>query len=296
MATFKQLIDSTLLYVDGFTTVQDQATYLTEAADADDLVLKVADTSALSRGIVEIEDEVIQVDAVDQLSYSLQVPPYGRGFRGTVATAHPAGTRVVSSPMFPRFLVKQSLNDAIQAVYPDLFGIGSVEFAYTAAVSTYQLPVGAQDVLQVSWQTIGPSKEWQPIRRFRVDKHADPQSFTSGVSVSLYDMIVPGRTVRIVYTMQPQALSANTDLFSATGLPPSCEDLIRIGAAYRLVPFFDSAHLAGQSAEADFSANNRPIGGASQLGKYLLQLYQIRLAEETKKLQTLFPVRSHYTR
>lgn len=297
MPTFDQLTDSTMLYLHGFSTVQDQSTYLTQPATNADTTLTVADTSAMSRGLVEVGDELIMVDSVDGVSLTLTIPPYGRGFRGTAAASHASGTRVVSAPMFPRKTVKDALNDAIQAVYPELFGVGETTFTFTSAVSTYALPAGAVDVLQVSWQTVGPSKEWLPVRRYRVDRHAADAAFATGVSVSLYDAIVPGRTVKIVYTKTPTPLSAAGDDFVATtGLPASCEDVVRIGAAYRLVPFFDAGHLSGMSAEADFSANMRPVGGSSTLGRYLLQMYQVRLAEETKRLQVLYPNRSHYTR
>jgi hypothetical protein len=39
----------------------------------------------------------------------------------------------------------------------------------------------------------------------------------------------------------------------------------------------------------------RPVGAAATLGKTLLQLYRIRLEEETGKQQSIYPVRSHYT-
>jgi hypothetical protein len=82
---------------------------------------------------------------------------------------------------------------------------------------------------------------------------------------------------------------------TVTGLPASMEDVIRLGAAYRLVPFLDSPHLSGLTAEADLSSNMRPVGAAATLGKTLLQLYRIRLEEETGKQQSIYPVRSHYT-
>jgi hypothetical protein len=153
------------------------------------------------------------------------------------------------------------------------------------------------DVLQVSWQSIGPSREWFPIRRWRVDKHANTTAFASGATLSLYERIVPGRTVQVVYTKQPSVLSAGSDDFTdVTGLPASSEDVIRLGAAYRMVPFFDSPHLSGMSAEADFAANQRPVGASAQLGRFLLQQYQVRLTEEARRLQSIYPVRSHYTR
>lgn len=297
MASFDQLVDATMLYLHGFATVQDQSTHLTESVTADATTLKVADATALSRGLVEIGDELVWVDTVDSVSLNMQVPPYGRGFRGSTAAVHAAGTRVVSAPMFPRSMVKDAINEAIRAVYPDLFGVASTTFSFTPAVSTYALPAGAYQVLSVSWQSIGPSKEWLPVRRYRVDTNADTTAFPTGSTLSVYDSIVPGRTVRVVYAKQPTALSAADDDFvSVTGLPASSEDVIRLGAAYRMVPFMDVAHLSGMSAEADFSANMRPVGGAADAGRYLLQLYQVRLQEETRRLQALYADRSYYTR
>jgi hypothetical protein len=297
MSTFDQLTDSTLLYLYGFTTLQDQATYLTSQASASALTLNVADATTISRGVLEIGDELIWADSVDTSALTATIPPYGRGYRGTTATTHASGTRVVSSPLFPRHLVKQAINESIRAVFPDLMGLGTSTFTYLPAVSTFSLPAGALDVLQVSWQSIGPSKEWFPIRRWRVDKHANTTAFASGATLSLYERIVPGRTVQVVYTKQPSVLSAGSDDFTTvTGLPASSEDVIRLGAAYRMVPFFDSPHLSGMSAEADFAANQRPVGASAQLGRFLLQQYQVRLTEEARRLQSIYPVRSHYTR
>lgn len=297
MTTFSQMTDQTLMYLQGFTTVQDQATFLTESVSASATTLKVSDTTAMSRGIVEIDTELIFVDNVDTVSQNMLLPPYGRGFRSTTASSHAAGTRVVSSPMFPRFLVKNAINEAVRAMHPEIFSVSETIFNFNPAVSTYPLPAGALDVLQISWSSIGPSREWLPVRRYRVDKHAAVGSFSTGATISLYDAIVPGRQVKVVFTKQPSPMQNDSDVFSTvTGLPDSCEDVIRLGAAYRMTPFFDTAHLSGMSAEADFSANMRPVGNSAQVARFLLQMYQVRFAEETKRLQSIFPNRSHYTR
>jgi hypothetical protein len=194
-------------------------------------------------------------------------------------------------------MVKQAINDAIISVYPELFAVGETTVTFQPAISTYALPAGALDVLQVSWRTTGPSKEWLPVRRLRVDKHAATSVFSTGVTISVYDSIVPGAAMNIVFTKEPSPLVNDSDPFATTtGLPSSCEDLIRFGASYRLTPYFDSAHLSGQSAEADYSGQPRNQNNAASLSRFLLQMYQVRLAEETRGLQNLFPVRSYYTR
>jgi hypothetical protein len=297
VSTFSELTESTLLYLYGYTTLQDQVTHLTADISASATTIPVADATSISRGTLEIGNELIWVDSVDTTSLTATVPPYGRGYRGSTAAVHTAGTRVVSSPLFPRKLVQGAINETIHAVYPDLYGVAETTFTFNPAVTTYALPAGAVQVLGVSWQSIGPSREWLPVRRYRLDKHAATTAFSTGASISIYDAIVAGRTVKVIYSKAPSTLSAESDDYvTVTGLPASSEDVIRLGAAYRMVPFFDSPHLSGMSAEADFAANQRTVGGAAQLGKYLLQMYQVRLTEEARRLQDVFPVRSHYTR
>lgn len=297
MSTFSQMVDQTLMHLHGYTTIQDVATSLSADLSASATTLSISDTTAISRGVIEIGDELLWVDSVNTSTGAITIAPYGRGYRGTEAIAHSTGDRVVSSPLFPRKIVSDSINDAIRSVYPELFAVGETTINYQPSINTYSLPAGALDIIQISWQTTGPSKEWLPVRRMRVDKHAATSVFDTGVSFSIYDHIVPGRPMRIVYTKEPSALVNPSDEFTTTtGLPRSCEDLIRLGASYRLVPFFDSPHLSGSSAEADFSSQQRGVGSSAQLSRYLLQMYQLRLAEEVRGLQHVYPNRSYYTR
>lgn len=296
MATFGGLTDSTLLYLYGFTVQQEQETYLTSNISDSELTLPMADLTAVSRGVIEIGDELIRIDDVNQTGLVAVAPPYGRGYRGTTAAAHTTGTKVVTAPLFPRKLVKDALNQSILSVFPMLAAIGEDTFTYSPAVSTYALPASAQNVLSVMWQSVGPSQEWLPVRRWRVDTAAATSAFPTGATLSVYDGITPGRTIKVVYTKPPTTLSAESDEFSTTGLSASAEDVIRLGAAWRLAPFLDAPHLSGNSAEADFSANMRPVGAAAQFSRTIQQQYQLRLLEESQRQQDLFPVRAHYTR
>lgn len=285
------------MYMNGFSTVQDQSTHLTQSATDSDTTLTVANTNSVSRGLVEIGDELLWVDDVDNIALTLSVPPYGRGFRGSTSAAHSSGTRVISAPLFPRSLVKQAINESIAGVFPDLWAVSTTTIAYTAAKTTYPLPAGVKDILSVTWSTTGPTKEWLPVRRWRLDRNANTTSFANGTSLSVYDAILPGRTLQVVYTTAPTQMTNGSDVFSTvTGLPDSTQDVIRLGAAYRMVPFFDSAHLSGMSAEADVAAQQLRGNQSTQLGRYFTQMYQMRLAEEAQSLQRIYPTRSHYTR
>jgi len=295
MSTFNQLTDATILDLYGYTQLQDQSTHVTGFISDSTGLVPVADAAAVSVGTIEVDDELMWVTDIDRQGLTLSIAPYGRGFRGSTAADHAPGARVISSPMFPRVRVKQALNDAINAVYPDLFAVGVTEFQWNPSRNTYPLNDPALEILSVTHSTVGPSKEWLPCRRYRLDRNANMTEFTSGASISIYERITPGRTVKIVYAKQPTVID-NGDSFSDTGLPPSSEDVIRLGAQYRLIPMVDVPRLSAMSAEADFAAQQRPVGSAATLGRYVLQMYQLRLAEESRRQRALYNDRSHYTR
>jgi hypothetical protein len=293
---FIDVINETQLALTGYTNRQDQATYLTSPLSATATSFVVADGSVLTRGLIEIDDELIWVDSFDRTTNTATIPTYGRGFRDTVATTHTAGARVTISPSFPRSVVRRNINLAIDGVYPDLFGTYYTTFHFQAAVTTYQLPQEAIDILGCSWQTIGPSKEWLPVRHYRVDRMANPTYWNTGKTISIREGIVPGRTVMVTYTKKPTILQYDSDDFaSLTGLPDSAREVIVLGAAYRTAMYLDLGRIPAATAEADAQQGNDPVGSAANIGRVLQQMYQQRLLVEVRRLQEQYPPRTHYT-
>ena len=295
MSTFVNLIDETNLALTGYTNRQDQATFLTADIGSTDTTFTVADGTVLTRGLVEIDDELIWVDSFDRTTNTATIPGYGRGFRDTTATTHSAGTRVTISPSFPRSVFRRNLNLAIDGVYPDLFGIYYTTFTWQAAVTTYQLPNEAIDILGCSWQTIGPSKEWLPVRHYRIDRMANPTTWGTGKTVSIREGIIPGRTVMVTYTKKPTTLTYDSDDFTLTGLSDSAREIIILGAAYRTAMYLDMGRVPAATAEADAQQGNDPIGSAANIGRMLQQMYNQRLLVEVRRLQVQYPPRTHYT-
>jgi len=295
VTTFADIIDETTLSLTGYTNRQDQATYLTAAFTSTALTFTVADGTVLTRGIVEIDEELIWVDSFDRTTNIATIPSYGRGFRNTEPAPHTVGTRVTIAPSFPRSVIRKNINLAIDGVYPDLFGTYYTTFTFQAARTTYTLPQEAIDVIGASWQTIGPSLEWLPIRHYRMDKMANPLTWNSGKTVSIREGIIPGRTVMVTYTRKPSNLQFDTDDFSQTGLPESAREVIILGAAYRTAAYLDMGRVPAATAEADSQQSNDPIGSAANISRYMYQLYQQRLQVEVRRLQEQFPPRTHYT-
>lgn len=296
MTTYNQLVEEVLINLEGFTLRQDRTTYLTSGIDSDDLSLALASGENIGKGVVEIDDELIHLDSVDRTDKSAVISPFGRGYRGTTAASHSANAKVTFSPSFPKVSIKRAINDAIKAVYPNIYGVATTTFTANSAQTTYSLPAAVETVLAVSWDSVGPSGEWIPIRRWRHDPTANSTEYANSNSISIYDGIVPGRTVQVVYTKEPTELSSGSDVFTTvTGLPASCRDVIVYGAAYRMVSFIDPGRLTFTSPEADQNDTTRQFGSGTNTARYLLALYQQRLQEESQKLNGKYPVRVHYT-
>ena len=296
MTTFNEMVEEVLINLEGFTLRQDRTTYLTSGIDSDDLSIALASGDNIGKGILEIDDELLHIDSVDRSDRSAVISPFGRGYRGTTAASHSANAKVTFAPSFPKISVKRAINDTIRAVYPNVYGRASTTFSFNPSVTTYSLPAEAETVLAVSYDTIGPSNEWLPIRRWRHDPTSNTGEYATGNAISIYEPIVPGRTVNVVYSKTPTPLSNANDVFTTvTGLEEVSRDLIIYGAAYRMVSFIDPGRLTFTSPEADQNDQTRQFGSGTNTARYLLALYQQRLQEETNRLHGKYPVRVHYT-
>jgi len=299
MPTFSQMTSEVQSNLQGYSLRQDRITWVATSGgiSATDLNIKIGSADNLAKGIVQIDNELIWVNSFDRQNLTLNVAPgFGRGYQGTTPSPHAENAQVILTPTFPITMIQQAINDTINSLYPKLFQVASTTFTFNAAQIAYPLPDDARDVLYGSWQTPGPSKEWLPINRWRIDRMANVAAFNTNKTVNLYEKIVPGRTVQIYYSTIPSNLTNYNDDFAAvTGLPESSRDVVTLGAAYRLLSYIDTGRINLSSAEADLADTKLPSTAGASASKYIFALYQQRLSEESLKLQDRFPVRLHYT-
>jgi hypothetical protein len=284
----------------GYTLRQDRISNLanTGGITATDLTVQIGSADNLAKGIIEIDDELIWINSFDRTNLTLNViPGFGRGYQGTTPSPHAQNAQVTMTPTFPRVTIKQAINDTINSFYPKLFAVQSTTFTFNAAQVAYPLPDGARDVLFVSWQTVGPSREWLPVNKWRIDRMANVAAFDTTKTVNIYDKIMPGRTVQVYYSVIPNTLTnADDNYATVSGLPESTRDVVTLGAAYRLLSYLDTGRINLTSAEADLADAKLPSSAGASASKYVFALFQQRLGEESVKLQDRFPIRVHYTR
>jgi len=299
MATLKDMVDEVRSNLAGYTMRQDRITYLanTSGISTTSNAITIGSSSNLAKGVIEIDDELIWIDSFDKTSSVLNViPGFGRGFQGTNPAPHAQYAQVTLSPTFPRVNIKQAINDTINSLFPKLWAINSTTFHYNSAKITYALPDDCQEILGVSWETSGSTREWLPVRKWRMDAMANVAAFGSTSTISIYDDIQAGRNVQVWYTTEPNTLESNTEDFAdITGLPESCRDVVTLGASYKLLSYLDAGRINLTSAEADAADSKLPSQAGTNSAKYILALYQQRLNEEAGKLQGKYPVKLHYT-
>ena len=305
--TLTDMINEVSMNLSGYTLTQDRSTYLkssitaTASSVAAPTTLSLGSTDNVGKGIVEIDEELIWVDNYDRVGNTATVAPYGRAYLGTTLAAHAAEAKVTIAPTFPRFTIKRAINDTVNALGSSIFAANTTTITSNAAVAAFRLPatgdsLNIRNVLAVAYQSIGASKEWIPIRSWRLDNNANATAFTSGQTISIYDRVPSGRTIQIVYSTDPDVFTDNAqDFATQTGLPDSCKDLTILGATYRLLTNLDPARASMVSPQADETDSKRPYGSSQSLTKSIYALYSQRLAEEIKKQENKYPIRVHYS-
>lgn len=306
--TFNELVQRVRQQLLGYTRDQASITYLTQPMTATDTTFMVdpETITALSRGLAEIDDEMLLIKKYDRTSGTVTVmgdASSGRGVEATTASTHAVNTIVTSDPRFPKKRIKEAINDTINAVYPDLWVFGQYEFPWISSRYEYPLPVEVEDVYRVTTNTIGPSGVWFPNSSYRFNPQASttpgqvlPTPTPTGKTIQVMrDFVVPGRNVKVIYIKKPNILVNDSDDFATTtGLEERVIDVIMFGAAWRMLPSYDSGRLQQQSIEATERAPLVPSGSATNISKYFYSMYQERLDQERDRLLDLYPRFQHW--
>ena len=292
-ATLGGMVEEVLDQLQGFTASPDQMTSLKASITDTDLTLVVDDSSQISRGFIEIDDELAWVKSVDRSTDTLLLT--WRGRRGTTAASHAAGAVVTFSPTWTRSAIKREINNQLLGVYPSLYGVMAAPLI-TSDATTYQfdLPATAERIVDVRWKQTA-LEGWQRARAWEAE-HSAPSEFAGGRYVSIYDPIPPGSTVQVLYACRPATLSADSDLFITTGLDEGARDVITLGVMSRLARMLDVARLSDQTVQADALDQPRAMGSAANVANDLYRQYLTRLQSEQQALSARYPARYHRTR
>lgn len=296
MATFGQMVEETLSMLRGYVRDQELSTHLTAGINSTATSISVNDATVLSRGRAEIGSELVWIDSVNRSNNTAVIAPYGRGMDGSAAESHSLNERIIFQPLFPRYRVKQAINETIQALSGPLYGIGMTNFTANPVYVTYAMPADANWIIAAEWQSVGPTREWIPLERYHFNRTVNTVVWPTGHTIDIYDSISPGRTISVKYGKDLAALSDESDDFTDTGLMERARDCIILGAAYRLLSSVDMGLIATRAIEANTMDSKITPGAGQNASRFMFQLFQSRLQEERDYLNNEHPIQPHYTR
>lgn len=297
MPTLDAMVEETVGHLRAFSADQSQKTSLTTTMSTVDLTFMAADPDRINGGLVEIDEELVEVSEVDGLSGLVTIYPWARAQQGSVAATHAIGARITVAPRWPYARVKQAINSTLKSLWPDLFAVVVDESNTTSPTTvTYPLPAACRRILDIRWNSPGTPVYWAGVRGWRLDLAADPATYPTGVAVDVPEAMWPGRTLKVTYAAEPTAMtSGSQDFATTTGLPDSVSELVVIGAAADLVVTSDLARTQSFTLEHSARLDTQTSGAAVAAARYLQQLFQVRLAAERDRLQGRYPIRVRRT-
>ena len=299
MKLFGEMVEETSGYLRSFVRDQEISTHLTKAITGAPGAGKivVADAGVVSRGRIQIDDELIWIDKVERSSNSLLVPPYGRGMDGTTPADHEVGKRVIVAPLYPRKFLKDTLNQTIRQIGAQLYGVEQLTLPTNIRDFKYELPGYVRDVLTVMVSNGQRYDEPVYLRDWTFDKSAPLNLSQTGKALYLYDdWWDVNQTLTITVSRDPLTLTWDFQPFSDTFLPKSAEDIPILGAAARLLATADSADIQTRAVEANTLDSKVSASAAQQQSKYLQALFMQRLDEERLRLLNSTNARARYYR
>ena len=279
--TASDLITEIGAQLHGWGSTQDRITPLTNSIGPTDTTFTVdfafGQAVGITPGVIQIDSELLYVTAVDAGTGVVTLANgFGRGFSGTTAASHTAGSMIVSRPKFPRIWLFKQINEILGSLYPDLFAVKTFTGTITSPSNTYTLPGDTpMHVIDAQWQDIVGN--WHRCQSYALDPYDGTFRLGDGLPI--------GRPLRVIYGTQPDLFTAETDNLTVTGLPASCADILTLGVVARQVPGLDISRAQQTSVEqSDRSRVVPPFAGVNA-AKYLEAKLQQRLENEAQALR-----------
>lgn len=289
--TVASLVDEALDTVRGYVRNQDIVTSLVSSITNSDLTLRVGDATSLSKGVLEVEDELMQVKSVDQSTGTVTLEPWGRGISGSAAVAHAANVKVTVAPLYPRQRVRSALYGVLREIFPDIYAVKSVLLDGNPARPSWVMAADCWKVMSVHSKNIYDPNLWTPVKRWRTS------TTETQIELQVLGGLVPGTsTVRVMYIRTPATELDQTSDLTTWGYDYQLRDLIVMGTTLRLLQYAEANRVQSQTMEAAARSETTPAGSTTALVRSLFQMYQKRIDDERRQLEARYPIQPHFLR
>lgn len=245
---------------------------------------------ALQRGaVLTLDLEQIYVWSTSGQSATVQ-----RAWNGTVAAAHADDTLIWVNDRFPANVILAEINNELAAYSSPangLYRVRTLDLTSVAVRSVYDL-TGVTDLIGIASIDALDVLAGDRLRleRWRVIRNQDTADFPSGFGLRLYDYVLPGKAIRVVYKAPFTSLAAlANDVATISGLPATAHDIPPLGAAARLLAGREARRNQVDAQPEPRTAADVPQGANTGASRALLTLRALRLAEEALRLAAAYP-------
>jgi hypothetical protein len=290
MSTVGQIIDRTQRQLLSG-VVEDRNKLAVAATATATTVVFSYDMAGIRAGsVIEIGSELMYVWSVTTSSNTATVE---RGWNGTTATAHVAGSVAVVNPRFPRSQILESINDDLSdLVSPSngLYRVKAMDLQYNGNDPMINLPSTNDviDLLEVRLRY--RSNDYPVIRRVVIVRNVPTSDFGSGTALKFNEPCLRG-SLRITYKAPFNRVARETDdLQLVAGYPVSAEDILVMGAQIRLMTPREVRRNFTESQGDTRRSDEVPAGSQNNSIANIVRLRRERIIAEAAKLDSQYPV------
>lgn len=298
--SLQQLIDKTVSLLNGAWTNRAKLGTVTTltldgSSNVTQLVVESVDGANTHAGpaVLEIDSKLVFAKSWDSNTGAALVPTWGNGFEGSSKLSLPlASEKVTINPLWPRWFVGKHIIDAINSLFPRLYGVAVTQLTSDVVSERYELPAEAEEIISIHVEGFGPTYPRRQVKRYTfVPKNTDGKKY-----VNLQPIGLSGRPIVVTYRTRPVLPSSPTDTtwtWDTSLLPSTAADLPTLRAAYTLITSAELAKMQTYSVEQSDRNKFVQMSAGNSVSRRLEEMFNRRLSEEQDALQQANPVRPH---
>jgi hypothetical protein len=289
MSTVGTVIDRTVRQLMSGTVEERNKTVGSLTASATTVTMQYDLGGIRPGGVIQIEAELMYVWEISAGAKSATVE---RGYNGTTATTHAAGSIVTVDPKFPRAQILEAINaelDDLSSPMNGLFQVKTVDLDYNGTWAMLNIPTNDKiiDLVGVSLRYI--ATDYPIIRKLRLIRDLPTDDFNSGYALRFDEPVRAGR-MHIVYKSPFTNVTSETqNIQNIAGLPSSCEDILMMGAQIRLVSPREVKRNFTESQGDTRRAEEVASGSVANSINNIIRLRRDRITAEAAKLARSYP-------
>jgi hypothetical protein len=272
-------------------TIEERNKLATTVDSDDTSFVMTYDLNGLRAGTVfEIDSELIYVWESVAGSKTLVVE---RGYAGTTANTHIAGTAVTLNPRFPKAQMLEALNqdiDDLSSPLNGLFRVVATDVDYNGADRQVDLTSATSviDLLDVRLRYL--DSDYPVIRKTRLQRDLPTTDFPSGYAI-VFDESVMAGSLRVRYKAPFTRVQYMTDnIQSVANIPTTMEDILEMGVMSRMLSMREVKRNFIESQGDTRRSDEVPPGAMRDSFSNILRLRRDRIIAEAAKLARQYPL------